>query len=831
MTRDLKTYRAKRDFAKTAEPAGEDVLPEGRSFVVQKHDASRLHWDFRLEWQGVLLSWAVTRGPSADTGARRLAVRTEDHPVSYGSFEGTIPKGEYGGGTVMLWDRGTWAPKGDVDEGLKSGSLKFVLSGERMKGGWTLVRMKPRGKEKGENWLLIKEHDSHEAEDTEGLVTEHMTSVSTGRSMEEIAADKPARKRKAPVKMAKAKASALPGFRPVQLAKLQTKAPDSDDWLHETKFDGYRCLAALAGGEVRLYTRSGLDWTAQFGTLVPEFERIDCRSALIDGEVIAPGVETGMFSALQDRLKHGGALAFMAFDLLELDGKDLTTQPLIERKVALEGLLGEGVGAIRYSSHVEGQGGEVFRRMCEAGQEGIISKRSSAPYRGSRNGDWLKIKCGQRQEFVICGFKPSDKPGRPFASLVMGTVEKGVLVYRGGVGTGFGAREFRELKPLLTERKQAKSPFKRTPPEARGTVWVTPDLVAEVSFAELTADGSIRHGVYEGLRLDKASREVRLEEGETEMPEPKAKPRRRGKNEAEVKGLRISSPDRKVFEDPPVTKLQVAEHYAALADRILPFLKDRPVSLLRCPDGVAGECFFQKHRTQGMPDAMGTVTVETKDGPEEFISLSNAAGLIGSAQMGAIEFHIWGSKNARLEVPDRLVFDLDPDEGLGFEAVKAGAQDVRARLDALGLPSVPMLSGGKGIHVIVPLRPKAEWDTVKLFARALAALMAEAAPERYVATMSKAERKGRIFIDWLRNDRGSTAVTPYSLRARPGAKVAVPVTWDELEKITSAGAFDIVSVRDRLNLPCPLREAGKTAVTLGAQVLKRLEKQVEEGQA
>ncbi|TKA96316.1 DNA ligase D [Cereibacter changlensis] len=826
MTRDLKTYRAKRDFAKTAEPHGEDALPEGRSFVVQKHAASRLHWDFRLEWQGVLLSWAVTRGPSADTGARRLAVRTEDHPVSYGGFEGTIPKGEYGGGTVMLWDRGTWAPKGDVDEGLKNGSLKFVLSGERMQGGWTLVRMKPRGKEKGENWLLIKEHDSHESEETEGLVTEHMTSVSTGRTMEEIAADKPARKRKA---AAQPKKTALPGFRPVQLAKLQTKAPDSDDWLHETKFDGYRCLAALAGGKVRLYTRSGLDWTAQFGALVPEFERVNCRSALIDGEVIAPGVETGMFSALQDRLKHGGALAFMAFDLLELDGKDLTERPLVERKAALEGLMGEGIGALRYSSHVEGQGEEVFRRMCEAGQEGVISKRSSAPYRGSRNGDWLKIKCGHRQEFIICGWKPSDKPGRPFASLVMATREGGKLVYRGGVGTGFGAAQFRELKPLLAERKPVKKPFKLTPPEARGTVWIEPDLVAEVSYAELTADGSIRHGVYQGLRLDKGPKEVRLEEEETQVAEPKAKPKR-GKGEAQVAGMRISSPDRLVFEDPPVSKREVAEHYAALAERILPFLKDRPVSLLRCPDGVSGECFFQKHRTQGMPEPVGTVSVETKDGPEDFISLSGAAGLIGCAQMGAIEFHIWGAKNRTLDRPDRLVFDLDPDEGLDFAAVKAGALEVRRRLDALGLVSAPMLSGGKGIHVIAPLKPKAEWETVKLFSRALATLMAEAEPERYVATMSKAERKGRIFIDWLRNERGATAVAPYSLRARPGAKVATPVSWDELDGITTAGAFDIASIRDRIALPCPLREASGRAVTLGAQVLKRLEKQVQEGQ-
>ncbi|MCE6968064.1 DNA ligase D [Cereibacter sphaeroides] len=811
---DLGAYHAKRDFRRTAEPEGQvRAGTGGHGFVVQKHAATRLHWDFRLEWQGVLLSWAVTRGPSADPSARRLAVRTEDHPLDYAGFEGTIPKGEYGGGTVMLWDRGTWSPLGDVAEGLREGRLKFVLQGERMRGAWMLVRMKPRKGERSESWLLIKEHDDHESDEAEELVRSHLTSVTTGRSMEQIASGAKPRKPLAPQ-------ANPPAFRPLQLARLVPAAPEGDEWLHETKFDGYRCLAALGQGAVRLYTRTGLDWTDRFGSLVPDFGRLKLRSALIDGEVIAPGVASGGFSDLQARLKTGLPLAFMAFDLLELDGADLAPRPLLERKARLERLIGAGVGAIRFSTHILGHGDEVHRRMCEAAQEGIVSKRASSPYSGSRNGDWLKVKCGLRQEFVICGWTPSTKPGRPFASLVMGSFEDGRLVYRGNVGTGFGAGVFRRLMPLLKARAQRASPFSPVPAEAKGARWVRPDLVAEVKLAELTADGRIRHGVFVGLREDKPAPEVHLERPETEetMPQPS--------DEVRVAGVRISHPERRIFDRPPVTKLEVAQHYEALAPRILPFLKDRPVSLLRCPDGAGGECFFQKHRTKGMPEAIRTVTVDTKDGPEEFVTLPDAAALVAAAQMGAIEFHIWGSRNRTLDRPDRMVFDLDPDEGLGFDRVRAAAEELRERLEALGLPSVPMLSGGKGIHVIVPLKPKAAWDSVKLFSRALATILADEAPERYTATMSKAERKGRIFIDWLRNDRGATAVAPYGLRARPGATVAVPMTWEELGQARSAGDWDIRSVRDRLTLPCPLAEGGRKAVTLGPAVLRRLERHV-----
>ena len=819
--RDLRAYTGKRDFTRTPEPAGNGFKPDAvtRSFVVQKHAATRLHWDFRLEWQGVLLSWAVTRGPSAHPTAKRLAVRTEDHPLDYAGFEGTIPKGEYGGGTVMLWDSGTWAPLEDVDAGLAEGKLKFVLMGTRMRGAWMLVRMKPKPAEKRENWLLIKEHDAHKADAPEGLVKAYMTSVTTGRSMAQIASgktpapDKPGQTDKS----AKSGRLRLPAFRPVQLAKLDSAVPNGDDWVHEIKYDGYRCLGAVAGDQVRLFTRNGLDWTAQFGALIPAFEGLPCRSALIDGEVIADAPGAG-FSELQSRLKHGGALLFMAFDLLELNGRDLTGEPLVQRKSKLAALLASATGAIRFSTHIEGNGAEIWAQVCAAGQEGIVSKLGPGPYRAGRHASWRKIKCGQRQEFVIGGWAASPARDRPFASLLMGTFEGGRLVYRGRVGSGFGAREFAELALLLSARSRKSSPFDASPDEVEGAHWLTPDLVAEVKFAELTADGHIRHGVYHGLRQDKTGAEVRLEQTETvgEIMES-------GKT-AKLKGITISHPDRHVFVQPTITKLQVAEHYTTFAARILPFAKDRPLSLLRCPDGVAAECFFQKHRGEGMPDAIGTVSVPGKRGPEDYISIADAAGLVGAVQMGAIEFHIWGAANKSLELPDRLVFDLDPDEGLSFDAVRSAAADLRAVLDNLGMPSIPMLSGGKGIHVIVPLRPKAEWETVKLLSQTVAVMMAGAHPDRFIATMSKAKRKGLIFIDWLRNERGATAIAPYALRARSGAHVAVPLTWDELPGIQSAQDFDIKSILGRLNLPCPLLAATKQAGTLGPQVLKRLER-------
>ncbi|MWD28575.1 DNA ligase D [Aquicoccus sp. SCR17] len=786
----LDTYAKKRDFTSTSEPAAELVEAGGErlSFVVQKHDASRLHYDFRLEFGGVLWSWAVTKGPSTDPGEKRLAVRTEDHPVAYGDFEGTIPEKEYGGGTVMLWDQGWWEPLHDPEEGLKQGKLHFRLHGARMEGGWTLVRM--RGKEKRENWLLIKERDDHAGRSADALLNRYKNSVTTGRTMRAIAADKPAETPKAHDKP-------LPRFRKVELATLVDEPPEGDDWRHEAKFDGYRCLVALGKGGVRFYTRNGKDWTDRFGALEQAALSLKVDAALIDGEVIA-GPGGGDFSTLQSALKSGDPLTFYAFDCLHLDGKDLADKPLTERREALEtALKGQPArGTIRLSPFIEGDAAEVLEAMCKAGAEGIVSKRADSCYSGRRSRAWLKTKCVRRAEFVIAGWSKSDKRGRPFSSLLLGSYEGGELVYRGRVGTGYDQDDFDELSALLKARARKTSPFSGDlPSEAKGAQWVTPELVAEVAYTEFTADGHLRHPVYHGLREDKDAREV------SAMSEAKVD----SGDDAEVGGVRISHPDRVVYPKDKVTKGDVARHFDKVADRMLETCEDHPVSLLRCPEGIEGECFFQRHAGKGFPEALGRVPIEEKGGKkEDYMYLAGRESILGAVQMGSMEFHVWGAARDKLDRPDRMVFDLDPDEGLGFDKVKAAAEEMRELLSDIGLPSVPMATGGKGVHVIVPLRRTAGWDTVKTFAQTLSTALAERYPDRYTATMSKQKRKGRIFLDWLRNEKSATAIAPYSLRARPGAPVAVPLSWDELAELDKPNGFRMSDMEDRLSRPCPL---------------------------
>jgi bifunctional non-homologous end joining protein LigD len=819
----LESYRAKRDFSRTPEPEAE-LVEAGAArlgFVVQKHDATRLHYDFRLEWGGVLWSWAVTKGPSTDPSEKRLAVRTEDHPVAYGDFEGTIPKGEYGGGTVMLWDQGWWEPLHDPEEGISKGKLHFRLHGARMKGGWALVRMRGRGREKRENWLLIKEKDDFAGRSADALLNRYRTSVTTGRAMRAIASGA------APAKP-KTHTKPLPRFRKVQLATLRDAPPEGETWRHEAKFDGYRCLMAVGKGGARLYTRNGKDWTDRFGDLATPAEALPCEAALIDGEVIA-GEGGGDFSALQEALKEGGALTFYAFDCLHLDGRDLTGQPLTERRAALEGLLDKlpPRGPIRLSPFIEGDGDEVLAAICAAGGEGIVSKLADAPYRGGRGTAWIKSKCTRRAELVIGGWQPSDKRGRPFSSLLLGSYEGGQLVYRGKVGTGFDARRFEELAAAMKPLARKSPPFAGAlPAETKGARWITPKLVAEISYAELTAEGRVRHGVFQGLREDKEASAVTAKaEAEVDGPKEKTKPAEKTaeKPGEKIGGVRISSAGRVVYPKAKVTKGDVARHYARVAERMLTYAGDRPVSLLRYPTGIEGEAFFQKHAGKGFPDAIGTLPVEEKNGAtEDYMYLPGKTGLLGAVQMGTLEFHIWGARRDRLERPDRLVFDLDPDEGLGFDAVKAAAEEVRAGLEAVGLASGAMVTGGKGVHVIAPLRRTAGWETVKGFSQTFAHVLAERAPDRYTATMSKKKRKGRIFIDWLRNERGATAVAPYSLRGRPGAAVATPVTWEELAELKRPDAFHVGDMEARLARPCPLADV--PAAGIGAKVVSALER-------
>jgi bifunctional non-homologous end joining protein LigD len=812
----LAEYNRKRDFKKTKEPAGKRANSEGGNrFIVQKHEATRLHWDFRLEADGVLKSWAVTKGPSPDPSIKRLAVRTEDHPMAYAEFEGTIPKGEYGGGTVMLWDKGTWASvEGKSWKDIDKGHLHFTLDGERMKGEWLLIRLKPRPGEKRENWLLRKLDDEY-AEDGDPLVERCLTSVLTGRTMAEIAADtkgewslkgkkgkafaevmEQAAERnksigKAPAKR-KRSAGKLPKFRSPQLATLVDAVPAGNGWMHEIKFDGYRALIACAGDQVRVYTRSGKDWTDKFEPLAAHLAALDLPPCLIDGEIVAYDARGNPdFSSLQAVLKRGhGAekagdgLAFHAFDLLDVDGENLARRTNIERKERLEALLAEARPPIHVADHVIGAGEKLYRAMCDAGQEGIISKRIDAPYRSGRTRNWVKVKCTLRQEFVIIGWKKSSARGRPFSSLLLAQHEGDKLVYKGNVGTGFNADTLRELaaKFARIERKTAPAEVGRV--ESRGVTWLAPKLVAEVAFSEFTADGNVRHGSFVALRGDKRAEDV-VPETPQEAPEPEP--------ESEIK---ISNRDRVIFPESGQTKGELADYYAAIAPLMLPWAAGRPVSLVRCPQGRAKKCFFQKHDSGSFGPHVHHVPIVEKDGgAEDYLYVEDAAGILACVQMGTIEFHGWGSRVEDVEAPDRMVFDLDPDEGLDFADVRKAAADIRKRLSDLGLTSFPMLTGGKGVHVVVPLSTGHSWDAHKDFAKRFAEAIALAEPERYTANMSKAKRKGKIFLDYLRNQRGSTAVLPYSARAREGAPVAVPLSWDQLKAAKNARLFGIGDAR------------------------------------
>lgn len=830
----LKDYRAKRDFAKTAEPSGakaRTAKAKGKQlrFVVQKHDATRLHYDFRLELDGVLKSWAITKGPSTNPADKRLAVHVEDHPLDYGGFEGTIPEGEYGGGTVMLWDEGTWEPVGDPHEGLAEGDLKFRLNGQRMKGEWVLVHMKGRDtKTKDgirENWLLIK-HRDNDASEGDGLTEKFTTSVETGRDLTGIAkGNKP---RKGAAKAATdtgsnskvwtgGKAVALPDFREPQLATLVEEIPTGDNWLFEMKYDGYRCVAAVAGPEVRLYTRNGNDWTQQFHRLVEPLSKLTKGSVLLDGEICSFKDGRTDFSTLKDALSNDGPLVYFVFDILEQDGKSLERLPLVERKERLRKLLGKtrDDALLQYSEHVHGHGEEVFKAMCAAHQEGVIAKDADAPYRHERTRTWLKIKCSNRQEFVIGGWRPSEKK-KTFASLLLGTWEGDKLIYRGRVGTGFTEASSAELQTEMDKRARKTPVFETVPRDiSRQAKWIEPELVGEVDFTEFTPDGVLRHPSFVGLRKDKAAREVKLETKAPPAAATKSKSRAKLKTmtltddmgiaAAERLGVRLTNPQRPVLPDGTVTKGQLVAYYEAVAERMLPHIANRPLSLVRVPHG--SKPFFQKHDTGGFPDVMKRVEIELKESDrEDHFYVTDLAGIVAGVQMSTLEFHIWGSHIKTLEKPDRIIFDIDPDEGLDFKVVRQAAIHIRDVLGEWGLTSFPMVTGGKGVHVIAPLKPITEWPLVKLFCRTFAQKLEDNEPDSFTANIRKVERKGRMFVDYLRNERGSTAIAPFSTRARPGSPCAVPVGWDELETLTAANRFRIEEAAAKAQQPDPWPE-------------------------
>lgn len=869
----LSAYHRKRDFEKTPEPKGAKKSARRREpiFVVQKHAASRLHYDFRLEHDGVLWSWAVPKGPSLNPADKRLAIHVEDHPVGYAAFEGTIPKGEYGGGVVMLWDRGTWVPPDDPNGALRKGKLTFTLSGERLGGEWTLARL--RGKDgdsdEREQWLLIKSDDG--AASRGGAVTdEFKTSVSTGRSMDEIAAGtsgsklrtKGAAKKRTTLSRKKVGSGArrksgrtndpsrvpgavkarLPRGLSPQLCTLADHVPEGDGWLHEIKFDGYRIMAMSEPSGITLKTRTGHDWTSKFDGIADALKDLPADSVIVDGEVtiLDPAGHTS-FQRLQNSIKRRDFedLVYLAFDLLYLNGYDLTATPLIERKRLLRAIIPETDDSIiRYSDHIEGRGKQVAQRACELDLEGVICKRADAKYEQRRSPTWLKVKCTKRQEFVVIGWAPPSGTRKHFGSLLLGAHDaRGRLCYTGRVGTGFTVESLREIRKRLARlvRQTCPADVPPEPDEQRGVSWVTPELVAEVEFTQWTDDRRLRHPSFQGLREDKDAKDVRIE-----VPKPveslemaakkraKAPARPRKKRAAmqgsgakngdsvEVAGVRLSSADRVLYPEQGTTKLDLARYYEEIADRILPYLVGRPLSTVRCPRGRTGECFFQKHLGETLGDPVRAIRVSEQDGEADYIAVDSVEGLITLVQFGVLELHPWGSTEDDLDAPDTLTFDLDPGEGVGFDRVKAAALEVRDALLEFDLVPFLKTTGGKGLHVVVPLEPGPKWDEAKAFCSLFAKGLAKERPEQFIATSSKVRRRGKIFIDYLRNSRGATSVAPYSTRARAGAPVAVPLRWEELRGLESSDRYDIDSVRRRVKQMKrdPWRDFRKSAMPL-----------------
>lgn len=893
----LNEYQHKRRFDVTSEPSGEAAAKSGHRFVIQKHAARRLHYDFRLEFDGVLKSWAVPHGPSLDPSVKSLAVQVEDHPIDYANFEGTIPKGEYGGGTVMVWDRGTWETDEDVAASLKRGKLSFRLHGEKLQGEWTLVRMRGTG---DDNWLLLKKQDEAAISRKKYDILEAAPrSVLTGRDLSQIADnEKPIRQRKAAKPFEKAEAhradessssddsdskkpagkkstgkkpagkssggatkeqaqaiaahlrktpvAELPKKFNPQLATLSVNVPAGDQWLHELKLDGYRVLARIERGKVQLITRGGLDWTDRFPSIAEAVAELPLKSGLLDGEVVVLD-ENGVtdFQRLQNSLAEDNqkSLVYYVFDVPFAEKHDLTDLPLLERKkIVAQLILGhwpKNDGPVRYLDHIAGSGEQVLEQACKYAMEGIVSKKANSPYVSQRSEAWLKIKCVHNQEFVIAGYTKPAKSRIGFGALLLGYYEDKELKYCGRVGTGFTEASLRELTQRFKELETDKCPYAHPPrrDQQRGVTWLEPKLVAEVSYGTRTSDGILRHAVFHGLREDKPAKQVVLEKpvlhpkgdrngraasrnGHEEKSTKSASKSPASKNssskssgsknsagksdtadELRIEGIAITHPSRMVYPDLKLTKGDVVEYLAGVSKWMLPGIVGRPLTVVRCPGGPGKHCFFQKHVDDDrMPEGIEGITIQEDKKEAIYPVIRDEVGLISLAQLNALEFHPWPARADDLEHPDFMVFDLDPGEGVEWSWVIEGAREVRDLLKKLGLESFVRTSGGKGLHVVAPFnRESGDWDRLKEFCSLVSHALAERSPDRYVATISKAARRGKVFIDYLRNQRGATSVASYSPRARGQAGVAMPLRWRDLDRLEASDQYTIENALQRVH--------------------------------
>ncbi|HVN35169.1 MAG TPA: DNA ligase D [Casimicrobiaceae bacterium] len=886
----LERYRQKRNFGVTPEPEGEVGAKTGAAlrFVIQKHAARRLHYDFRLELDGVMLSWAVPKGPSLDPNDKRLAMHVEDHPLEYGDFEGVIPAKQYGAGTVMLWDRGTWIPKSDPREGVAKGRLKFDLSGEKLHGGWNLVRSRS-GKYGGESWLLIKEADAYARLGAAAAIVDDMPdSVATGRSIEEIAASADrvwhsnksaaanveagaiARAKPLPGigKVPGARKAAMPSFIEPELATLMKAPPDGAKWIHEIKYDGYRMLCRIADGSARMISRNRKDWTGNFEAVAEAAARLPVKTAWLDGEVVAFDAEgRSSFQALQNALTASPAadLGYLVFDLLYLDGFDLTRVTLAERKRLLQSLLADASGGIRYSDHFSVPGRAFLENVRKLGLEGMVSKRADLPHHDGRGTAWIKVKCQRRQEMVVGGYTEPGGSRHGFGALLLGVYEGAKLRYSGRVGTGFDDAALASIKQKLDKLEQPKSPFENPPTgaDARGVHWLRPTLVAEVEFTEWTADGTLRHPSFVGLRADKRATDVvrEIERAANEQPPgdaaaqaasavadpiplegPKARaaarsyvakkgrsaakeavaaktprscstaksvpanppkerfaaPSVRASARGSIAGIALTNPDKVLYPEAGVTKRDLARFYERIADWILPHFEQRPLTLLRCPNGWDKPCFYQKNADASVIDAIDRVKVPASNGKTSLYMMANSlTAIVGLVQMGTLELHPWGSTAGRLGYPDRLTFDLDPDDQVTWDDLKQAALLVKTLLENVGLQPFVKTTGGKGLHVVVAIEPTTEWEDAKNFTKAAAELLERTFPDRFTSKLLKVSRGGKVFIDYLRNAEGATAVGAYSLRARANAPVSTPIEWKELERDVRFHHFDVGRVLER----------------------------------